>query len=82
MDTLWLAGEMEEFARCLRWVTSDMDLDVDQVCALVFEYGCDDPSASPAPASDMVCVCSGVSPFRSYVYLRPAISVRRQAQTL
>lgn len=39
MDTLWLAGEMDEFARCLRWVTSDMDLDVDQVCALVFEYG-------------------------------------------
>eukprot|EP00752_Nemacystus_decipiens_P003825 g3519.t1 len=30
MDTLWLAGEREEFARCLRWVTSDMDLDVDQ----------------------------------------------------
>lgn len=32
MDTLWLAGEKEEFARCLRWVTNVMDLDVDQVC--------------------------------------------------
>lgn len=31
MDTLWLAGEREEFARCLRWVADDMDLDVDQV---------------------------------------------------
>ncbi|CAM9761408.1 unnamed protein product, partial [Ectocarpus fasciculatus] len=30
MDTLWLAGEREEFARCLHWVTNVMDLDVDQ----------------------------------------------------
>ncbi|CAM9939055.1 unnamed protein product [Ectocarpus sp. 8 AP-2014] len=30
MDTLWLAGEKGEFARCLHWVTNVMDLDVDQ----------------------------------------------------
>ncbi|CAN0098650.1 unnamed protein product, partial [Ectocarpus sp. 12 AP-2014] len=30
MDTLWLAGEREEFARCLHWVTNVMNLDVDQ----------------------------------------------------
>ncbi|CAN0381957.1 unnamed protein product [Laminaria digitata] len=30
MDTLWLAGETEEFARCLRWVNNSMDLDIDQ----------------------------------------------------
>lgn len=36
MDTLWLAGEREEFARCLRWVTNDMDLNVDQVLVLPF----------------------------------------------
>ena len=31
MDTLWLAGETEEFARCLRWVATSMELDTDQV---------------------------------------------------
>lgn len=38
MDTLWLAGEKEEFARCLRWVTSDMDLNVDQVRRLLLSF--------------------------------------------
>lgn len=30
MDTLWLAGEKKEFARCLEWVEQSLDLDIDQ----------------------------------------------------
>ena len=31
MDTLWLAGEREEFARCVEWVGQSLDLDIDKV---------------------------------------------------
>lgn len=30
MDTLWLAGEKKEFARCLEWVDQNLDLNIDQ----------------------------------------------------
>lgn len=52
MDTLWLAGEREEFARCLRWVTDDMDLNVDQVrfCFPVAHGRDGNDSMSPLPA--------------------------------
>lgn len=31
MDTLWLAGEKDEFERCVQWVSHSMDLNIDKV---------------------------------------------------
>lgn len=36
MNTLWLAGEKEAFARCVEWVSQEMDVGIHKVC-LIFQ---------------------------------------------